>query len=394
VSAFRTIWLVARRELRERIASRAFQVSTAFTVLLVLGLLLAPTIFGLDDPASYTVGTFGETPPGIDAAIVTGAPDDETTVTLQPFDSEAALRTAVENGDVDIGVVDGDTLLEGPATSTQLRSLTLAAVATAGIETRAADLGLDAADLAALAGEAIEVEDLGADQDDGDEESQAIVAFVGTVLLFISIVTYGQWILIGVVEEKSSRVVEVVLGAVRPRHLLAGKVLGIGVLGLAQLVVIGGLGLIILRTTETFDVPDIGPSILAIVIGWFLLGFTFYATGFAVAGSLVSRQEEAQNASFPLTIVLLIGYFVSTSALEGDNPVVRVFSIVPPFSPMAMPLRQAVGDALAWEVLVSVALMIAAIVIMLRIGGRTYAGGLLKSGGKVSLRDAFRSAEA
>jgi ABC-2 type transport system permease protein len=132
------------------------------------------------------------------------------------------------------------------------------------------------------------------------------------------------------------------------------------------------------------------------VLVWFVLGFAFYAAGYAVAGSLVSNNEDAQNASFPLTLLLMAGYFVSTSALSGggDNLLLQVLSIVPPFSPLVMPLRQVSGDAAVWEVALAVILMVAAIAAMLRVGGRVYSGGLLRSGGRAKLRDAFRGSEA
>lgn len=390
MSPGRTIWLVAKRELRERVASRAFQISTALTVLIVLGLLLAPTLFGLDDPPEYTIGTTGEVP-DIAAFVVATAPTDGTTADVQAYGSNDELRDAVLEGEVDIGVENGSTVLTGPGTPPSLTSLVSAAIGADRLQQQADALGLDPQDVAALLGAAgPDVVDV---EPSGDTEERGIIAFVGTLLLFVSIVTYGQWILIGVVEEKTSRVVEVVLGAIRPRHLLAGKVAGIGLLGLAQLVLIAGLGVYIIRTTDAFDVPEVGVGIVVIVVGWFLLGFAFFASGFAVAGSLVSRQEEAQNASFPLTMVMLVGYFTATSALTGgDNPVLRVLSIVPPFSPMTMPLRQATGDALVWEVVVSVVLMLIAIVAMIRIGGRVYSGGLLKTGGKVKLREALQAA--
>lgn len=390
MSVARTIWLVAWRELRERVASRAFQVSTAFTLLLVLGMLLVPTLFGLGEPPEYIVGVAGASPPGIAEAIAASAPDEGTTATAEPFAGADELRDALQDGAVDIGVADS-VVLVGPDTPTQLQTLTTAAMAAFELQRRAADFGVDAAALQELFGAAPQVEEIAAEAED---DGRNVIAFIGTILLFISIVTYGQWILIGVVEEKSSRVVEVVLGTVRARHLLAGKVIGIGILGLAQLILIGVLGVYVVGTTEQFDIPEVGIGIVALVVGWFLLGFTFFATGYAVAGSLVSRQEDAQNASFPLTIVMLAGYFVAIASLEsGDNVALRIMSLVPPFSPLTMPLRQAAGNAEVWEVVASVALMVGAILLMLRIGGRAYSGGLLRSGGKIKLREAFRSAE-
>ncbi len=390
MSAWRTMRLVAGRELRERVASRAFQVSTGMTVLLVAGLLLIPSFLGLDEPPNHTIGVDTAAPQGIVSAVELTAPTEGTTATVETFEDEGALRTAVRDGEVDIGVA-GFTVLVGPATGTELNAVTAAAVAALEIQDRASAAGVDPSALAEILGSGPTIEEIEAA---GEDDGSNVVAFVGTILLFVSIVTYGQWILIGVVEEKTSRVVEVVLGAVRARHLLAGKVIGIGLLGLLQLVLIGVLAMVIVRNTSEFDVPQVGVGIVLIVIVWFMLGFTFYAAGYAVAGSLVSRQEDAQNASFPLTIVMLAGYFVAITSLEsGDNIAVRIMSLVPPFSPLTMPLREAAGDAAPWEVAVSVVLMVAAIVVMLRIGGRAYSGGLLRTGGKIRLREAFRSAD-
>jgi ABC-2 type transport system permease protein len=391
MTALSTVWLVAVRELRERVASRAFQVSTAMTMIFVVGILLVPSLLGLDDPPSYTIGIEGDAPSEIADAVARNAVTEGTTVETEAFDDIAALRIAVRDGTVGIGVA-GFTILVGPDSDAELFTLTAAAVGALELQARAGDMGLDTADLAQLIGTGPDIEEIALKGDDDDGNN--VAAFVGTILLFISIVTYGQWILIGVVEEKSSRVVEVVLGAVRARHLLAGKVLGIGILGLAQLLLIGMLGVYVVRTTEQFDVPSVGVSIVLIVVAWFILGFTFFATGYAVAGSLVSRQEDAQNASFPLTMVMLASYFVAIFSVDsGDNVAIRIMSLVPPFSPLTMPLRQAAGNAEAWEVAVSVVLMVGAIALMLRIGGRAYSGGLLRSGGKVKLREAFRTAE-
>jgi ABC-2 type transport system permease protein len=202
-------------------------------------------------------------------------------------------------------------------------------------------------------------------------------------------------VLQGVVEEKSSRVVEVVLGAVAPRHLLAGKIFGIGALGLIQVLLIAFTGLMAMQFAEGVDLPPVTVGAVGVVLMWFVLGFAFYASGYAVAGSLVSNNEDAQNASFPLTLLLMAGYFVSGSALGGgaDTALLRILSIVPPFSPMVMPLRQVAGEAAPWEVALAVALMLLAIAVMIRIGGRVYSGALLRTGGRAKLRDALRGAE-
>lgn len=391
MSWYRSIGLVALRELRERAASRAFQISTGFTILLVVLGLAIPTLLDSDETPTFRIG--GVDGPGLilETTIESGTSAEGAEVVYDSYADEARLRQALLDGDVEIGVIGTATVLTTPDTSGELLALTTAALAAAGLDERAAELGLSPGDLQQLFGDNIAVEEV----TDGDEEgSQSAVAFIGAVLLFVSILTYGQWILIGVIEEKSNRVVEVVLGAVPARHLLAGKVLGIGALGLAQLLLVAAIGLVGAANLDAIDLPELDVRLVVIITFWFILGFAFYATGFAVTGSLVSRQEEAQNASFPLTMVMMASYFVAASAIGGgDNFVLRIASLVPPFSPITMPVRQTAGDALAWEVAVAVGLMVAATLLLLRIGGRIYSGGLLKTGGKVSLKEAFRSAE-
>ncbi len=386
----RSVWLVARREFTERARSRAYQLSTLITLLLVAALLVLPALF--DSASTYTIGVSGATPDGLVAAVEQGAADPATVVEVEEIDGRDAVTAAVEDGDVDVGIIDGTTVVTGPDSPGELVTLVTGVAAAEALSRSAAELGIDQATLGELLATGPTVEEI---EPDDDEELRNLLAFVATLVLFVSIVTYGQWVLQGVVEEKSSRVVEVILGAVRPRHLLAGKVVGIGALGLIQVVAIGVTGLIAVRFVDSVDLPPITLATVAVLLGWFILGFAFFASGYAVAGSLVSNTEDAQNAAFPLTLVMVAAYLIASSALGAgtETTVLRVLSIVPPFSPLVMPLRQVAGSAEPWEVALSVALMLLAIALMLRIGGRIYSGGLLRSGARAKVKDAFRGAE-
>jgi len=392
MSPYANVRLVAVREVRERATSRSFQVSTAVTVLLVLAVVFLPAIFASDDAPSYTIGAVGTAPADLDQLVIQDAPEPGTEVVVEVFADREELELALQNNEIDLGVVDATLVLTGPDSDSELVTITAGSLQAVAIEARALDLGLTAEQLSQIFVGGVSIESI---EEDNDDDERTGLAFFGTILLFVSIVTYGQWILIGVVEEKTSRVVEVILGAVKPRDLLAGKVIGIGALGLAQLLLIALVGLFAAAGFSELDLPPITASLAMIIIGWFVLGFAFFAAGYAVAGSLVSRQEDAQNASFPLTMVMLVAYFVAASALGGgDNPVLRALSIIPPFSPLTMPIRQATGVATTVEVVVSVTLMVLAIIGILRVGGRVYAAGLLRSGGRTKLRHALRNAES
>ncbi|MBT8213162.1 MAG: ABC transporter permease, partial [Acidimicrobiia bacterium] len=169
---------------------------------------------------------------------------------------------------------------------------------------------------------------------------------------------------------------------------------GIGALGLLQVLAIVAMSIVVGRFIDLPALPEAAVGTVVWSIVWFFLGFGFYATAYAAAGSLVSRQEEAQNAAFPLTILLLASFYTALFSVGSDNPVLRVASFLPPFAPITMPLRIAGGDAAAWEIAVSLSVMVVSTYLLVRFAGRVYSGGLLRTGGKVKLREAWRSAEA
>ncbi|MDJ0924737.1 MAG: ABC transporter permease [Acidimicrobiia bacterium] len=391
MSGWSAIKLVAARDFKERIASRAFQLSTGLTVLLVVGFILVPTFIDTDGTQQWTIGVVGDVPAGLAETVEAGAGDMATVATSQ-FGSRAVAEAALEDGAVDIVVDAEGSIIVNAESSDQLTTLVAAVLASLDVAEQAAELGIDAAALTDLFSGTYDVESLSVEPDSTD--SDRAFAFFATIILFMSIITYGSWILIGVIEEKTNRVVEVVLGTVRPHQLLTGKVLGIGILGVAQIVLIGVVAIVVLSLQDALDVPDAAGKVLVWAFIWYVLGFAFYAVAYAAAGSLVSRQEEAQNAAFPLTLMLMAAYFVASFSITGDNPVLRIASLLPMFAPMTMPLRIAGGDALAWEVAVSLILMVVVTYGLVRFAGRVYAGGLLQSGSRVKWREAFRASEA
>lgn len=390
MSAWSSIVLVAVRDFRERVTSRAFQLSTGITLLMVLAFIFVPSFLANDDLETWSVGIIGEEPAGLAAAIATASGGAATTSTTN-YSTRAEAEAALEEGTIDIAVDTEGTVLVDDDTSDRITTAVVGGLASVEIASRADELGIEVTEIEDLFTGGYEVESVAAADDSSD--TNRATAFFATVVLFISIVTYGSWILIGVIEEKTNRVVEVVLGTVRPHQLLAGKVLGIGVLGLAQVVVIGAVAMTAANFQDAFQLEG-AASILAWAIVWYLLGFAFYAVAYAAAGSLVSRQEEAQNASFPLTMMLMAAYFIASFSIGGENPVLRLSSLLPMFAPMTMPLRIAAGDAAAWEIVASLALMIISTYGLIRFAGRVYAGGVLQSAGRLKWKEAFRASDA
>ncbi|RPI26256.1 MAG: ABC transporter permease [Actinobacteria bacterium] len=387
MKTLRIIRLIAWRDFWERFATRGFQISSAVIMIIVAALIVVPWYVEGAAP-SWTVGVTGEVNPDLQAAIEAAAPEEDTSVEVVTV-TDGEVEQAVRDGEVDLVVDDGE-LITSPGADPTMLATVAAVVGGFRFAEAAEGAGLDAAATAELlAATAIEVTEL--EPEEGDDGNVG-AAFIASILLFMAIVFYGQWILTGVVEEKASRVVEVVLGTVRSHHLLAGKIAGIGALGALQLVVIGITAAVAGTIAGTLDVPSGLGSVAWIVMLWFVLGFAFYATAFAAAGSLVSRIEDAQNAALPLTLLLMIGYFGAAFSIEGDNPVLQVMSLLPPFAPVTMPVRMAAGTATAWEIVLSIALMVVATWLLVRVAGRVYAGGLLQGGRKTKVREAWTSA--
>jgi len=382
------VLLVARREFIERGRSKAFLISTAFTLVLIAAIVVVPTLIGGDDATTWTLGSVGV----VDGDMVSdigalSGPD--VTVVGASFDTVGAAQAALEDGDVDLVVVAGKEILTVEHTSQTLIALTTFTLESRARLDRMRELGLSESEISELNSPTYATRTIG-DVSVGPSANE-LIAVMGTVLLFISIITYGQWVLTGVVEEKQSRVIEVVLGAIEPRHLLAGKVLGIGGLALIQLIALLGEGFILVSAFDLVDLPATSLGAAGVIVLWFILGFALYATAYAAAGSLVDRMEDAQNAAFPLTLVLMAGYFIASFSFDTDNPILRAASLFPLFSPMAMPLRQARGDATPVEIIFAVAFMVAAIWFVIRLAGRIYTGAALRTGGKVKAREAWNS---
>ncbi|HSL76531.1 MAG TPA: ABC transporter permease, partial [Candidatus Limnocylindrales bacterium] len=320
MSRWRSIWLVAKREILERGRSRGFILSVLFTTLLVIGSFAIPTLlFG--DEETKRVGVVQPAPTGLEVAIGATADQLDQQVTVVPMVDAAAAQAALDAGDL-------DAVLEVPADLSSAGTMRFAAepdqamaqiLSAAVVALRFQDLVADAQiDPAALlaAQQAPEIDSL-EPQTDADR-SRFLFANIGAVLILIGIFSFGFTVLTGVIEEKQSRVVEVVLSTVRPRDLLMGKVLGIGILGLIQLVVFVGAALAAAAITRRFTLPETTPGAVVLLTVWFVLGYTLYSTALGFLGALASRLEEASNASTPVTMIAMASYFVAIFAVIND----------------------------------------------------------------------------
>ena len=380
----RAVRLVAMREILERGRSRGYLLSLLFTVILLGAGFVLPALL-LGQEKSPKLALVDPAPAGLESAIQGIAAQYDVTLEISSVPDQAAGEAAVRNKTIDAAlVVPADLssaghliVLDDP--NGQIQAITSAAV----IGLRA---GGDAGLLDPPAVTALE-------PPTAEHTTALIFANAGIILMFIGIFTYGTWVLTGVVEEKQSRVVEVVLTTVRPRDLLMGKVLGIGILALFQLVILVGAGIIASQLSGRLSLPGTTASAVVQLLAWFVLGFAFYSTAMGFLGSLASRVDEASNASMPVTMTATLSYLLSILLVtqEPNGVVATILTFFPPSAPMVVPLRTALGAIQPWEVALSVAFMLVAIWVLFVVGGRVYSGAVLQTGGRMKLRDAWRA---
>jgi ABC-2 type transport system permease protein len=209
--------------------------------------------------------------------------------------------------------------------------------------------------------------------------------------LMMSLSFYGAYVAQGVVEEKATRIVEIVLSTVRPSQLLTGKIVGIGLVGLLQLVIIATAGFILVATTHIVAIPSVGAAALAIDLVWFALGFYLYATLFAASAALVSRQEEVAGVTAPPVLLLIMAYILVYAVVADPSSLAStILSLLPPFAPVLMTFRTATSDVPIWQVLLAMALSVATSVGITAVAARIYANSILRVGSRVRLIEALR----
>jgi ABC-2 type transport system permease protein len=355
-----TVKLVARRELTERIHERSFLISTGITLAIVVVVLVLPALLGFGGPNEYTVAAgdaqsravverAGQIAQEFDAKVTLGSDNPDATVV------GGEIRADDEPDDELVSILQ---VAAQPQTAPPLRVITTEPV-------------------------------------DPDRDAKAGLAFFTILILYGQLLTYGYWVSAGVVEEKASRVVEVVLSAIRPTYLLAGKVIGLGLLGLGNLLLIGAIGLGVAGATGALTIDGTILGAAALALAWFVVGYAFYACAFACAGALVSRQEDLQSTMTPLTLTILVGFFLAFAVRENpDSLLAHITAFIPMTAPLTVPPRIATGDVPAWEIVASLVVTIGAAVLLIPLAARIYSGGILRTGSALKLRDAWRMARA
>jgi ABC-2 type transport system permease protein len=225
---------------------------------------------------------------------------------------------------------------------------------------------------------------------DAEQSGRLGVAWVTGLVLYLAIFMGGMGVAQGVAIEKATRIAEVLVTSVRPSVLLAGKVVGLGVSTLL-IVLAGAVPFAVAIAGGWVDVPSAAALDVLSGIGWFVLGFTIYATAFGALGALVDRQEDLGAAVGPVSTILVLSY-IATIQAAGDpgSTLARVLSIVPFSAPMVMPVRVGAGSATAVEVLAAVGFGLVTIAVLARVGGVIYRRALLRGGQRLKLSHVLR----
>jgi len=384
---------VAEREIRTRSRTKAFRVITG---ILVAAAIIGPIVSALwpdsgHDLRRVTVGLVhaDET---TQQQILTFA-EGNLDLTFQDYTGvpPAEVDRALTDGDIDVVLDTGPTLVWDRETDFEIAGVIYTALQQQEVLVRGRVLGLGEGDIAQLL-TPLQVEERFADE---LHESYGVVegvAFLGLMLALNIPILFGQLTMMSVVEEKSTRVIEVLLGHIRPRTLLLGKVLGLAALGAAQLVVVvGGLTAAMLLTSA-LDIPASVWRFVPIIVVSILGGLAVYNTLFALLGSLVSRQEDVSQVIVPVFIPILGGFLAANAALVGnaESALAKALTLFPLTSPMMLPVRVA-RDAIApWEIALSLGLLALGVLLLIRVAGRVYEFTLLHTGSRVGWSQALR----
>jgi ABC-2 type transport system permease protein len=415
----RNVWLVARREYGERVGTRAFVISTLLLMGLAIVVALVPLAIRAADRASVTkvlvaapdAALASQTTSTLEAFVNSGGGGGggRTAFVLQVVDGPDKAIDAVRNGTVagavlvsrtTDGGLDFKVVTVGGLAQDRLLVLQLGTFGVGVVDyTRqhpapAGGAPFEAPTFAVVDAGAAAGGGGGPSVDTSEYASRRIVGIVFVVLSFLTLVFYGLWVASGVVSEKASRVMELLISAATARQLVLGKILGIGLAGLTQVLLVLGPALVVMVAsgrlgnavfgedpTAATSLAGLTPGLVAAFLVYFTLGFALYAALYGAAGSLLSRAEDLQMIALPLSIPAIMGYLPAVLALSGSTSwLIRIASYVPLWSPFVMVSRLAIGRVEPWELVLSLGLLIATLPFVMLLAIRVYRAGVVLYG--------------
>jgi ABC-2 type transport system permease protein len=373
--------LIAEREITTKLRDKTFIGSTVVMLLIVMAAVIIPALIaGKGGPDKIAVIDDAGVKVVQQASTTTGDGYEVTRVADRP-----AAEKTVTDGKVEAALLpdaDGYVVLGKDRVDSGVEGALREAAAAVGMETNAGKAGLSPAELHAGTKVSLQLLKPGPLPDIVSD-----FVNIGLALVFyMTALGFGMMIAQSVVQEKESRVVEILAAAVPIRSLLWGKVLGNTMLALTQIVVIAGASLIGLLATDQADILEVVAPVAGWFVVFFVLGFVALAGLWAVAGSLATRQEDLGSTTLPGQMILMIPFFFSVFAGSSAK---TVASFVPIASSMSMPGRMLTEDVPVWQPLVAIALLLAATVLIVRMGARLYERTLLQTGRRLGYREAL-----
>lgn len=381
---------VASREVRIRLTDRAFLIGTGVMTALIIVFLVAQALLG-GRTSTYDVVAVTPQTQQMVQSIAQMAPsiDDKVKVTARGADTDAAARAQVDAGDADAwlsATADGFQLTGKDEVSSSLERVVGDAVRTEVLRQNAERAGTSIEELAR--GTTVTTEVLHGDVK--ERELGLALGFIFAFLFYMASMMFGFTLAGSVVEEKQSRIVEIIATKIPVRQLLAGKILGNTVLALGQTVLYVIIGLIGIQFTDYSSfLGDVSGGIVWFIV-FFVVGFLLLACLWAVVGALSSRSEDMQSTATPLTVVLVAMFFL---AFTVNDTWAAILSYIPPFSAILMPMRAVRGDAQWWEPWASIAILLAAAAVIVVVAERLYRRALLQNQGRLSIKQAWATRE-
>ncbi|WP_037143788.1 ABC transporter permease [Rhodococcoides fascians] len=392
VSSSRAIGLIAKREFTVQVMKKSFVISNVIILAVIIGGIIAYSIFaGGDDEDRDVVGIVGDQQI---AAVITATGDAVgSPVDIREIADADAARSDVESGDVAVALVPAGSGAYTAITDSELAGA-LRAVVEGSVQSQATDAalaqqGVDRDAVAtAVANATVTVEAI--DPPDPEAGQRVALSLAAVFILYAQIIGFGMYVAMGVVEEKSSRVVELLLSTVRPLQLLWGKILGIGAVGILQLALYGAAGVGAGLATGTLTITGTAISVFAGTLGWFVLGFAFFAVLYAAGGSMVSRQEDVNSTTMPLLLLIMAMFFAAFYSVgDPESTLSNVLSWIPPFSAVMMPLRIAAGVAPVYQIIGTALIMAATTAALAVVAAKIYQRSILRIGKTVTWKEAF-----
>ena len=410
------LWAIVRREYLERVRTRGFLVATILGPVIMSALMIVPMLVARSSGKLLRLAVLDATEmlqDPVEAALRAARFDDKPRFDVQPPGAgsfaarEAALKKAVLEGRLDgylhlanDAIGSGAASYYGRNVSNRMDLRTMErAVSDVLIGRRLTDAGLDPDKVKGLTKEldlkTIRLSEAGEREDRG---AAFIFSIILMMILYTSILMWGQLVMTSVIEEKTSRVVEVMASGVPSTQLLWGKLIGVGAAGLTQFLVwAGSLLLMSLGAAGlgsrlgAFKMPEISPLMLASFVVFFLLGFLFYAALYASIGAAVNTVQEAQNFAFPVVLPLIIGMVCFPAVLESpDGGLAVTLSMLPFLAPLIMFLRIVVLTPPWWQIALSLLLLGLGILAVVWVAARVYRVGILMYGKKPTFPELVR----